>query len=1082
MTDHPVRSHQRRPSATSLEVASTPPLRGGDYRAPIWACLIATLFLTSSLAAQATSGEILGEVRDPSGALVTLADVTIRNVDTNAVRSGSSSAEGRFRFPAVPVGSYELTVEKAGFARYVRGPIILRLNQHAELLDINLQLAGISEALVVSEDAPLLNTTNAEMGVNFDSTRVAELPLAPNRNVMNLALSVAGVSQLSSGNAELASGTNFSVNGARLRSNAFLIDGQDVNNVATTGAAQEINNPDTVAEFRLNTNQFAPEYGRATGSVVNIITKTGTNEFHGSGYWFYNGNKLNARTNLDSSLFEAAPWRIENQFAGTLGGPVVKDRTFFFGSFLRWTDHKITSGSKITGVPTKEGQDILRSVAGDRPQVRVLLEHIPPAQVTDSPAARIVISGRPVDIPLGTLSGFVREQLDVAQSMIRLDHHIRAAHVLGSRYLIDDRYNKGGQAVPPGLTDQAPQRRQAASVFLNTFSLFGFNELRLSYQRLGSRRTAVDAKSEEIPNTQIQELGLLGSNPSPTRTAIGLPTLLPLFSYTNNYHLSDVFGIQRSKHSLKLGIDFRREEQSYAIGTNNRGRLTYTTLQNFVDDIAQDSQISASGGTPSYHFRYYDYAFFIQDEWRARNNLSLTYGIRYESPGSPVDDLVRLNRRTVTENNGDPAFVFEPVPKRDTNNWSPRIGFNYRFEEWPGPWRVFTGSGRLVLRGGYSRSYDRSFNQIFQNVASGFPFLMNYRLPANSRNAFGTIQAVRSGQIVPSPSLSTQVRSTVAADFRAPAAEQFALQLQRELASNWVLAVGWIGTKGTGLFQTVDGNPTLPVNNNNGTLRVDPSRGVVRLRCNCASSIYHSLQSSLEKRLSAGFSMAAHYTWSAFIDDVSDIFNASSAGDIAVAQDSYNRRVDRGRSTYDRPHRFALNGVFQLPFMRNRSGLVGRLVSGWDISGFLTLQSGPPFSPLNGSDPGNRLTGISLQVGNAIRPNLNTSLDVSNMSIEEIIAAGGRNLFSQVTALNPLGNAGRNILRADGINNVDLGISKSTSIGDAGRLQVRAEFYNLFNSRDFGIPEATISNPGFGLQWNTDGGGRRIVLGLRYTF
>jgi hypothetical protein len=533
---------------------------------------------------------------------------------------------------------------------------------------------------------------------------------------------------------------------------------------------------------------------------------------------------------------------------------------------------------------------------------------------------------------------------------------------------------------------------------------------------------------------------------------------------------------------MKFGIDFRREGQFYAIGNGGRGRLTYTTLQNFVDDIAQDAQISISGRNPAYDFRYYDYAFFIQDEWRARHNLTLTYGVRYESPGSPIGNLVSLNKRIVAANNNDPAYRFEPVPARDTNNWAPRIGFNYRFQETSDPLHVLTGRGQLVLRGGYSRSYDVSFNQIFQNVVAGFPFSTNFRLPANSRNAFTTVQGIRSGSIAPVPTLTGQVRSSVAADFRAPAAEQFALQLQREITTNWVLAIGWIATKGTGLFQSVDGNPTLPTNNNNGTLRLDPSRGVVRLRCNCASSIYHSLQSSLEKRFSAGFSMAAHYTWSAFIDDVSDIFNASSSGDIAVSQDSFNRHADRGRSTYDRPHRFALNGILEVPFMRKREGILGQLFGGWDVSGFVTLQAGPPFSPLNGSDPGNRLNGISLQVGNAIRPNLNTTLDLSSMSMEEIIAAGGRSLFSGVTASNPIGNAGRNILRADGINNVDLGISKNTKIGDDGRLQVRAELYNLFNSRDFGIPEASISNPGFGLQWNTAGGNRRIVLGLRYTF
>jgi hypothetical protein len=199
--------------------------------------------------------------------------------------------------------------------------------------------------------------------------------------------------------------------------------------------------------------------------------------------------------------------------------------------------------------------------------------------------------------------------------------------------------------------------------------------------------------------------------------------------------------------------------------------------------------------------------------------------------------------------------------------------------------------------------------------------------------------------------------------------------------------------------------------------------------------------------------MAAHYTWSAFIDDASDIFNASSDGDVAVSQDSFNRHADRGRSTYDRPHRLALNGVLDVPLMRivrNKQAVLAHAFGGWQISGFLSLQSGAPFSSLNGSDPGFRLTGISLQVGNAIRPHLNTSLDLSRMTLEEILLAVGAPL-SQVAA-ESIGNAGRSILRADGINRVDLGLNKNEIRRD-NRLQFRAEFYNLFNSRDFGIPE-----------------------------
>ena len=293
------------------------------------------------------------------------------------------------------------------------------------------------------------------------------------------------------------------------------------------------------------------------------------------------------------------------------------------------------------------------------------------------------------------------------------------------------------------------------------------------------------------------------------------------------------------------------------------------------------------------------------------------------------------------------------------------------------------------------------------------------------------------------------------------------------------MTIGWVGTKGTALLQTVDGNPTLPVNNARGTLRVNPSLGLVRLRCNCGSSIYHSLQTSLEKRFSRDFSVAAHYTWSAFIDDASDVFNASDEGEVALAQDWLNRRAERGRSAYDRPHRLSVNGVIEVPILRQQTSLLGKFLGGWQISGFLSLQSGAPFSPLAGVDPGFRVQGWR---DNPIRPNLNTTLDLSRMSVEAIIRAGGRSLFSPVTAANPIGNAGRNILRADGINNVDLGINKNLKLADENRLQFRAEFYNLLNSRDFGIPAASISSNDFLNQWNTNGGARRIVVGVRYVF
>jgi hypothetical protein len=1048
--------------------------------------LAVAILIQPGLYGQVTSGEILGVIRDADSATVPDAIIIVKNLETNATRESTTRSDGRFRVPVLPPGNYEIRVQKSGFAVYVQGPITLRLNQSADL-DVKLQVAGINQTFEVSDNASLINVTNAEIGTNFDVKRVGELPLAPNHNILNLALSVPGVNQLSSGNATLTQGgLAFAVNGMRTRSNNFMIDGADSNEADRTGLAQLINNPDSIAEVRVITNQFAAEYGRLAGSVVNIITKSGTNDPHGSLYWFYNGNALNARSNLDKLTFPKAPWRVENQFGTSMGGPIKKDKTFFFASLLRWTDHRIASGNAITGAPTVDGQSILRNIAGTRPQVQALLANLPPAQRPIGQSLPVTVSGITYQVPIGTLSGVAANTTDVWQWSGRVDHHFNDQHTLGGRYLFDDRDAVSGQANPPGLTQQTPERRQAVSVFLTSVvNRKLFNELRTSVQRYVTKIDATDPKALTIPSIEITSLGLTGFNQADSRTGLGLAIALPRGFIFNTYQLQDTLVYARGAHTLKAGIDLRRVEQFSDFNILIRGRLQYTTLQNFVDDVAAVGIInSIQPGVPKIQpYRYYDYAFFAQDEWRLRPNVTLTYGIRYETPGNAIDTLLRIDQTILQANNNNPAYGLGTTPKRDLNNWAPRLGFNYRFGKGKGPLKLLTGSGKLVLRGGYSRVYDLAFNNIFTNIFGSFPFTLVTTLPANFQNAFATIDSYRAGKTPPAPtSPSLLTGSAVASDFRSPLAEQFSVQFQRELGQDWALSTGWVATKGTGLFQSVDGNPTLPTNNANGTLRVDPTRGVIRLRCNCASSIYHSWQSSLEKRLSKDFSMAAHFTWSSFIDNASDIINPSVAGEVAVSQDSFNRNADRGRSTYDRPLRLAVNGVYEMPFLNAQKGVVGHIAGGWQLSGFWSLQSGAPFSPLNGPDPGFRLSGIDSLIGNAIRPNLNTSLDLSSMSLDEIMAKGGRSLFSPVTAANPLGNAGRNILRAAGIRNLDFGINKNIRVSESKRLQIRAEFYNAFNTRNFGIPQARIDNPGFGLQGNTDGGNRRITMGLRYTF
>jgi hypothetical protein len=1047
------------------------------------------VLVAGSTYGQVTSGAILGAVEDPSGAQVLNGRVTARNLDTNATQTTDTANGGHFRFPQLPVGSYEVSVEAPGFGKYVQGPIVLRLNEEADLT-VKLSVSQVTQAVNVNADAPLIDTTTAEVGVNFDSKRIENLPLAPDHNVFNLALSVAGVSQLSSGNTKFASGgVSFSVNGARTRSNNFMIDGADVNQPSVAGSTQEIENPDTVAEFRLITNQFLAEYGRTSGAVVNIITKSGTNKYHGTAYWTNNNNHFNSLSNLNKQAgFKAAPYRNENQFAGTFGGPIIKDKTFFFISALRWTDRQLGSGSSISAAPTQAADDLLKPFAATRPQLQALLTYLPPAQTATGKFVQLTENGQTLQIPVGILGGVAPNLTNDWQWSARGDHRFSDKESLSMRYQFDDRVAINGQAVPAGLTSNVPERRQVATAALNSsLTPSVFNELRLAFSRFVTATTAANLASLNIPSIEVAELGLTGFNAATTRTAIGLALNLPQSAVYNNYQLADTFSVIRGHHSMKYGIDFQRQNQFTVFNPTLRGRLTYANLQGLVDDQAQVATINTPvpGVPTTQYYKYNNYFFFLQDEWRVKPNFTLTYGLRYESPGNSFDLLQNLNQRELALNGNNPAFAVNPLPSRNTNNWAPRFGFNYRAGTAPGALHWLTGDGKLVVRGGYSRSYDLIFNNITLNVFSAFPFtLVTTGVPVNGLvpNAFALIDPIRAGTVVPPVQDPAHItRTIVDTNLHAPSADQYSFQLERELSNNWALTIGWIATKGTGLLDSLDGNPTIP--GTKATQRVNPNLGIVRERANSGSSVYHSLQASLQRRLARNFAMAAHYTWSAFIDDGSEVFNPSTSGEVAVAQNSFARRQDRGRATYDRPQRFAVNGVYEIPLMREQKGVAGHVLGGWQVSGFLTAQSGSPFSPLAGIDPGNVLTGIDGLVGLAVRPNVLPGISLSGVSINDIYRNGASKYFSQVTAASPIGNAGRNILRSTALNNMDLAINKSFRMPWEGHaLSYRLEMYNALNHRNYGIPEARINSPAFGNEGATDGGIRRIVMGLRYQF
>jgi Carboxypeptidase regulatory-like domain/TonB dependent receptor/TonB-dependent Receptor Plug Domain len=1054
------------------------------------AAVLLTVALSATLFAQSTTGTIQGTVKDEQGAVVPGATVTIKNVDTNLVRSLVTGSEGEYRFPNLAPGNYELTAELAGFTKYHQSGIRLMLNQDA-VAEVVLKPAGLAETVTVEADAPLLNTTNAEVGVRFDERRVAELPVAGARNIYNLALSAPGVSELGAGQSGFAAGANFAVNGMRLRSNNFMLDGVDSNDPSVTGATQQMNNTDIVQEVRLITNQFAAEYGRAAGSVLNVVTKSGTNALHGSAFWFHTGDNLNARTNLDVNAGRPNPApRDENQWGFTVGGPILKNRTFFFGSYQKWTNEGAGSGTTLNGAPTTEGRAILQAAAGTLPQVQALLKFLPAAQTPLGRTVSFTRNGQTYAVPIGSLTGSAQVKLENYQAMGRVDQQFGSAN-LGGRYLWTDQLNSGGgQVTPPGLTTVVPTVQHAATgwwtqIFTSTL----INEVRFGFQRLDTTTNAFDPSSEEIPSIEIGELGLTGFNADASRTAIGLAVNLPQYRKNNTYQIIDTMSYLRGRHSFKAGVDVRFiDVESFFVPTI-RGRLTYPTLQRFIDDSPQDASINKPlpGGQEIQFYDWTDFFFFVQDEWKVSDTFTLNMGLRYETPGNSIASLYPVNDEIVQTAGGDPRYLLTPRPSRDTNNWQPRVGFNWNPRtSGGGLFGFITGGDKMVLRGGYSRTNDYAFININLNIASAFPFVAAINAPGLP-NAFTALPSLVFNPAVTNP--NTLARTIVAEDFQSPSADQVSLELQREIGRNLVARIGYVGTRGNDLFQTLDGNPKLPfAPTTNDAARVDPNLRTIRNRANAAWSRYHSLQTGLDKRLSGGISAGMHYTWSKFMDTASEIFNPATSGAVAVAQDSFDIENDLAVSIYDRTHRISGNFVWELPFMMAQESVVSKFVGGWQLSANFTFQSGAPFTALNGSDPTGALAGISSLVGDAIRPNLNTDLDLSNMTIPEILAAGGRSLFTTLcgapSATCPgerVGNVGRNTLRADGIGNIDIGIIKNTRFGGKN-VQLRAEMFNATNTRNFGIPEGRVSSTNFLNQWGTNGGSRVIWLSGRFTF
>jgi hypothetical protein len=1046
---------------------------------------------------QTSTGSISGTVTDQDHAVVVGATAVGRNTETGLVRPAAvTNSSGFYRLIDIPSGPYEITIQAPGFKKHVRPRITVDVGQDANL-DAVLEPGSIEESITVTDNASWLNSSTPEVKTRFDSRRLSELPISTSRSALNVLLSAPGVIQLVTGQASFNQLLSLSVNGGRTRSNNLMLDGQDMNDPTFTGAEVALNNPDAIQEVSIITNQFKAEYGHNAASIINVVGKSGTNSYHGSLFWFHNDQHLNACSNLDkvatgaptgfchkdaaSDARKRAPLRNENQVGFTFGGPLTlptfgkgadrvwkgTDRTFIFGDYQRWSDRSLVSGPTLNGAPTAAGRDVLQSSAGDRPQVQVLLRSVP-AGIPNGKFTTLTSPGQPPErVELGDFTGSSLFGFDDQQGSVRLDHRFNDKNLFYARYRFDSQDSSGGgQVTPPGLTTVNTLRSKALAIVLNTvLTNRSSNEARLAWLQFSSRGDAEFLSSKTIPSMTITELGMVQMR------GLGFSPALPGFREHDTYQVSDVFSHFTEAHSMKFGVELRRTDARLLGILNQRGTLSYSTLSSFVNDSATTAtkNFLLPGGESTGFYRWHEFYAFAQDEWRIRSNLTFTLGVRYEYPGYQFGFLRGLNGRILAANGNNPLFRLGPLPETDTNNLMPRIGFNWN----PGTGKkgvigFFTGEDKLVVRGGYARTYDPIFMNLVVNMGSSFPFVAT-----PSMSTTYSFLAIRDTTVPDLSDASRFTRSVLSPDLRSPATDQMSIETQRELTNNLVMKIGYIRTRGTGLLQTLDGNPCLPLPTTTCT-RVNPNLGIINLYANASSSTYNALQVSLTKRLSRGFSAGLHYTWSRLIDDITDALNASSA-DFSRAQNSFDRRADRARSGYDRPHRLTGNVVYELPFYQHQTGLGGRVLGGWQLSSILTFQSGAPFTVTLGRDP--------FQSGNPIRPNLNTDLDLSSMTINKILAAGGAGLFRGLDPGQLVGNAGRNILRSDGLHQVDLGIVKNTRLSDDVRIQIRADMFNAFNSRNFGIPNGAFnSGANFLNQWATNGGNRRIVLAARLTF
>jgi len=960
--------------------------------------------------AQTSRGTVGGTVADPNGARIEGANVTLISTATGLERSTTTNAEGIYRFEAVDPGLYSVKIVASGFGEVLKTNVDVRANQIAEV-GAAMNPAGQNLTVdVTSESGAMLQTEAPVRGGNIEQKRITELPFA-GRNPVSLALTLPGVSSNRFG---FGVGT-FSVNGSRGRSNNFLIDGTENNDISVAGQAFQITNPDAIQEVSVQTSNFDAEFGRAGGAVVNVITRSGGDGFHGTLSYLLDSTRDDALTNtqaLNTASVAARnghpPVGTEQWFSGTLGGPIKRQRTFFFAAYQE--QRQVSSSTFNRVVPSAAGRATLRSLfpVGANARLDTYLNAIGNTVGTANPFL-ISLSNNPASacgaLPGGSrpcaefATGFIafgRKFLD-RQIQVRVDHKIGEKDQLSGRYLFDNAFDP--LASITFLTFETSQKNRYQNFLVSethTFSPTITNELHVAYNRI-KLSFPVDSSNplaQTLPSFAISQV-----------STIGVATNLPQGRVSNNYVVQDTMTYLRGNHTFRFGLDVLKQRARQFAPIVERGLLTYAAgggswsgFANFLDDFG------GSGGGPRRDFgsaKYYPFltrqAYFFQDRWKFNDALTMTLGLRYENFGQPVNS-VRTSAYTGLFN-VDPLTLQGPynqpnTTQSDNNNLSPTVGLAYSPSYTHGLLGRLAGDKKSVLRMGYQIGYDSFFNNIASNaqtsapnvVATTISSLVATATPRGLGNTSGLLPTV-SRAVLPQDNQNLVVKNLVN-----PYYQKWSIGIQREMPWDIVVDASYVGNKGTKLYANEDLNPSVPAIANavlpgvqrsaapanfpvcsvgailtaaNATAqfpagstcpltgRLDNIQGSRLIRTNGGSSSYHAGQLQVSRRFAKGFALSGSYTYSKLIDNASEVFGVADTNlpQQAVFPSIFGgQAAERAVSFFDRTHRATFTYVYSLPFYKEQKGLVGHVAGGWEISGVTTFESGVPLTVVNGAD------------------------------------------------------------------------------------------------------------------------------------